>query len=79
MFIDRSSYLLSQTAFLVKMCFVAALVINGFLIGSVSRLASEKAFAELSSSERRRVFVSGAVSTIGWIGAVACGIILSEF
>jgi cation transport ATPase len=76
MFIDRSSYLLSQATFLAKMCFVGALVLNGFFIGSISKLASEKAFAELTPGERMKVLVSGGVSIVGWVGAVTCGLLL---
>ncbi len=79
MFLDRSTYLLSQPIFLIKMCFVGALVVNAFFIGSISRLASEKAFAELTPSERTKALVSGGVSLIGWAGAIACGVTLSRF
>lgn len=79
MFVDRSSYLLSQTTFLVKMGFVGALVVNAFFIGSISKLASEKAFVELTSNERRKVFLSGAISSLGWLGAIMCGLTLSRF
>jgi cation transport ATPase len=79
MFIDRAEYLLSQTVFLVKMCFVGALIINGFFIGSLSRLASEKAFAELTPAECTKVLISGSVSLVGWLGAITCGLILARF
>lgn len=76
MFLDRAEYLLSQPVFIVKMIFVLALVVNGLLIGSLSRIASEKSFAELTRSERARVLLSGGVSVAGWIGALICGLIL---
>jgi len=76
MFLDRYDYLLREPVFLIKMCFVGALVVNGFLIGSISRLATEKAYTELDRSERRRVFFSATVSFTGWVGAVICGLLL---
>lgn len=78
MFIDRASYLLSQPVFIAKMGFVLALVINGFFIGRISRLATSSSFAALSPSQKRTVFISGAVSAIGWLGAISLGIILGR-
>lgn len=76
MFIDRSAYLLSQPAFLTKMGFVAALVINGFFIGRISGLATAGPFADLPAGKKRQVVLSGAVSAIGWVAATALGLIL---
>ena len=76
MFIDRSEYLLQQPVFITKMVFVLTLVINAAFSGSISRLATEKSFKELSGAERTQVFVSGAVSIAGWIGAGVCGLLL---
>ncbi len=76
MFIDRASYLLSTPAFLMKMCFVAALVINAFFIGTLSKIATTRAFAELSLNERIPLFVSGGVSIVGWAGALICAFFL---
>lgn len=76
MFIDRAEYLLAQPLFMAKMAFVAALAVNAFFIGSLSATAAEKSFAQLTTSERYRVLISGAVSIIGWVGAVICGLLL---
>lgn len=76
MFLDRSEYLLQQPLFLVKMGFVLALVINAFFIGSISHLATEKSYANLTPGERRRVLLSGTVSIVGWVGAGVCGLLL---
>lgn len=76
MFLDRSDYLLQEPIFIVKMLFVLALVVNAFFIESISKLATQKAFVELTTTERRRVLISGAVSVIGWIGAGVCGLLL---
>lgn len=77
MFLDRADYLLRQPVFIVKMLFVGALVINAFFIEAISRLATEKSFASLTTKERTVVFASGAVSIIGWAGALITGLILS--
>lgn len=77
MFIDRAEYLLSQPVFLAKMGFVAALVINGFFIGQISRIASEQPFRLTTPAQRRSIFISGAVSALGWLGALILGFILS--
>lgn len=62
-------YFLSNPVFLLKMAFVALLVGNSFVIGALSKVASERAFCTLSHTERARLLLSGAVSTIGWLGA----------
>ncbi len=76
MFVNQASYFLHDPTFLVKMVFVFALLVNGFLIESIAEIATQKAFKELTPSERRRVFISGAVSIIGWIGAGLLGLTL---
>lgn len=76
MFIDRAQYLLSQPVFIAKMGFVLALVINGFFIGRLSRLATTSSFASLTTGQKRLVILSGGVSAVGWAGAVVLGIIL---
>ncbi len=75
--IPRLDYLLTNTTFLIKMGFVGVLVINAFFIGTLVRLASEKSFRELSLKERVPVLLSGALSVMGWVGAIMCGILLS--
>lgn len=65
--------------FYIKMGFVTALVINGFVIGKLSSIPTKKTFASLSTKEKIPLFISGAVSTISWIGAVImAGFILTE-
>ncbi len=77
MFLDRAEYLISQPVFIIKMIFVLALMINAFFIGSLSRIAAKKPYASLTPSERYRVLASGAVSVLGWVGAVICGLVLA--
>lgn len=76
MFIDRSSYLLSQPVFWAKMTFVGALLVNGFFIGRISRIAASGPFRSVTPAQKRSVLLSAGVSTIGWIGAVILGMVL---
>src|SRR3989344_6097743 len=55
--------------FLLKMAFVAALVINAFVIGRFLRTPTERNYASLSRSEKMPLFLSGAVSFVSWFGA----------
>lgn len=65
--------------FYVKMAFVSALVINSFVIGKLSKIPTTKTYASLSFKEKLPLFISGAVSTISWLGALAGGFfILAE-
>ena len=76
MFINRAEYLLQELVFIAKMVFVGALVVNGFFIGEVSRLATERTFASLSAKERLPLYISGGVSFVGWVGAIVLGLLL---
>jgi Zn-dependent protease with chaperone function len=67
------SYYAAEPAFIVKMCMVLALVVNGIAIGILSRHAYQTPFAQLAISTKRALFVSGAVSTSCWIGAALIG------
>ena len=68
----RSDYL-SLPLFKLKLFFVGILVINSFLIGRLMEVASQKPFRELSGVEKRKIFVSGVASAIGWAGAIFLG------
>jgi len=73
---DRIDFLLQDNTFYVKMMFVAALVVNSFFIGAYSKVALSRRYADLSFPERIPLFVTGGVSVIGWVGAIACGLLL---
>ncbi len=73
---DRLGYLLSEPVFYTKMAFIVALSVNGFLLGRHGKLASTHRFTELSPREKTPLFISGAVSATGWIGAIVCGLLL---
>lgn len=66
----REAYL-SYGPFLVKMGFVAIIVANAFLIGKLLSLSSERPFAALTEAEKRKLLISGALSGIGWLGALS--------
>lgn len=66
-------YYLTEIAFYAKMGFVAVLVMNAIAIGTLSKKASLTPFASLSSSEKKTLLVSGALSFTGWIAAASIG------
>lgn len=68
------SYYLAKPAFIVKMGFVAVLVINATLIGKLLSVASERPFAVLTADEKKKLFISGALSSICWVGAATIGL-----
>lgn len=61
--------LFSVTGFQIKMAFVALLVVNAIFIGYLMDIAFEKPFKELSKGKQLILLFSGAVSTVGWLGA----------
>ncbi|MDB5190028.1 MAG: hypothetical protein JWN49_354 [Parcubacteria group bacterium] len=70
------AYLSNQT-FIVKMVAIAALILNTYFIEKFSHVATSRSFSSLASSEKLPLFISGAVSFLGWVVAITCGLILS--
>ena len=69
LFWPKRDYLLNNPAFYIKMGFIAALFINSFFIDSLQKVATSKSCPSLNSKEKFPLYLSGAVSTISWIGA----------
>ncbi len=78
LFLRSSDYYLHDTAFLIKMAFVAALVVNGYFIDTLSAIPTGRTFSSLSHRERLPLYVSGAISFAGWGGALLCGLVLGH-
>ncbi len=70
LFWPMREYLLSQPFFWIKMGFVIALIINSFFIEILMHSARSYTFASLSISKKIPLFVSGAISTGSWLGAL---------
>lgn len=79
LFWPQREYLLHQPLFLLKMIFVAALLINSMAIERLMHLAAVRPFSSLSAGQKAPLFISGAVSTLSWIGAGVMGLILFVF
>jgi len=67
------SFYASDPVFQLKMAFVGVLVINGIFIGKLMHVATQTPFAQLSSSQKTKLFISGGASATGWIGAFIIG------
>ena len=78
LFLPRAEFLLTSPIFAIKMCFVLALIINGFFIDRLATTATKGPFSSLSDREKIPLFISGAVSVLGWVGAIICGLLLSN-
>lgn len=70
------SYLLQSTPFFIKMGFVGTLIVNSFVIARLMPLATQKSFKELTLKEKTPLFLSGAVSTLCWVGAAITALFL---
>lgn len=70
LFIPSRAYLLYETAFFIKMFFVATLIINSLCIGKFLPLATKTAFQDLSTNKRFVLLLSGTVSTCCWLGTI---------
>lgn len=69
MFWPVRDFLLYETAFQIKILFVAALTINGFVIGRHMHIATTVPFSDVAPKLKATLLVSGCVSTTSWIGA----------
>lgn len=69
-------YLLTQPVFFIKMFFVLVLVINGFFIGKLMGIATQRRYKDLGRKEKIPLFISGAISTVAWVGAIIGGLSL---
>jgi len=67
---------ISEDGFPVKMLMVLALVVNGFLIGGLSHIATTTPYSQLSPRQKMTLLASGAVSASCWIGATVIGFFL---
>ena len=76
MFWPLRGFLLGQPLFWLKMAFVAALIVNSFFIEYLMHTASHTPWKHLSYGERVPFIVSGAVSTLSWLGAFLSAITL---
>lgn len=76
LFWPMREFLLTQPPFYVKMAFVAALLINGAVIGRLQKVATSKAYSELTAKEKLPLIISGAVSTVSWTGAAVVAFFL---
>lgn len=56
--------------FYVKIGFVSVIVINSFLIGSLSKIPTRKTFDSLSKKEKLPLILSGGFSFLSWGGAL---------
>ncbi len=75
---DRMAELFANPAFWVKMSFVALLIINSFVIGAHLKTPAERPFASLTAKEKWPLYISGAVSTFAWVGAIVCATLLGD-
>lgn len=78
LFWPMREYLLTRPQFFIKMGFVVALFINSFVIGILSKTSTTKTYASLSSKEKLPLMISGAVSTISWLGATGMAFFLEQ-
>lgn len=66
----------SNPAFLTKMFFVALLVVNAVVISFLMRGVSGVAYGTLTTKQKIPLMISGAVSTIAWLGALSMAFFL---
>jgi len=62
-------YLLLSKAFLIKMVFVGALIVNSFVIHRHLNVSFTTTFKDVPKKEKITILLSAAVSTLSWVGA----------
>jgi TRAP-type C4-dicarboxylate transport system permease large subunit len=73
---ENAQRYLSDPTFVIKMIALAALIINSYFLEKLSVRATQQSFASQSKSTQKVFFISGSVSLVGWVTAVACGLLL---
>ena len=76
LFLPMYDYLLSKPLFVIKLLFVAILVVNAILIGNLMHVAVAQPFASLSQNQKLELFMSGAISVFSWVSVIAIGLYL---
>lgn len=76
MFWPERMYLLEQPLFILKMCFVVALILNSFVIEHLMHVAARFPYTALTRGQKTPLFVSGAVSIVCWLGAALVALVL---
>ena len=61
--------LLTTPAFIIKMICVLALIINAFAIESLMGIPTTRPYLSITQREKMRLFTSGTISLMSWIGA----------
>lgn len=75
MYMQYKEYLLTDTAFIVKMFFVATLIINGIVISKFLHYV-KRPYSDLTKKEKIPLIVSGMVSSAAWVGAIVSGLLI---
>ncbi len=70
-------YLITTTAFQIKLLLVFFLNVNAFVISHHLSIAATTSFIGVPKREKWFLFISGAVSVIGWIGSLIAAQFLS--
>jgi hypothetical protein len=66
-------FLIYDPLFQLKMGFVLVLIMNALAIGKLSKITSDQSFAELPPRTKKILMISGALSSISWVGAATIG------
>lgn len=76
LFLPMYTNLLSSPLFVIKLLFVAILVVNAILIGNLMHAATRQSFASLSQNQKLALLMSGAISVFSWVSVIAIGLYL---
>ena len=71
--VKQNPIVLEEGAFAVKMLMVLALLVNGVVIGQLSKLSVITPFASLTPGQKLALLTSGGVSVSCWLGAAMIG------
>lgn len=76
MFWPMRAYLMQEPQFWLKMSFVAALIVNSFIIDRLMHKATTHPFKSLTLAQKMPLFISGGISTLCWAGAATLAFFL---
>lgn len=69
LFWPMREYLIQEPLFWLKMFFVGCLLVNSFFVEALMHRATKHSFDSLPFSQKAPLLISGAISTLCWLGA----------
>lgn len=72
----RLDYLLGEKAFIIKILFVLALLVNAVFLGRLMKTAFTHSFNSLENEKKIEFVIAGMISVFSWLGALTMAFLI---